>query len=83
MEDELDYDTDKVDDATLALMALVVCERVEGYGGRAWKGFDWNTLDRLYEKGLLGNPKGKAKSVVMTEDGYQKSQELFQKFFGN
>ena len=79
----MDYDTDKVDEVTLALMALVVCERMEGYGGRAWKGFDWNTLDRLYEKGLLGNPKGKARSVVMTEGGYQESQQLFQAFFGN
>ena len=56
----MDYDTDKVDNATLTLMALVVCEREEGY---------------------LGNPKGKARSVVMTEEGYQKSQELFEKLF--
>ena len=79
----MDYDTDKVDSATLALMDLVVCEREEGYGGRAWKGFDWETLDRLHEKGYLGNPKGKAKSVVMTEEGHQKSEELLQELFGN
>ena len=62
----MDYDTEKVDDATLALMALVVCERVEGYGGRAWKGFDWNTLDRLYEKGLLGNPDSGSDPMLLS-----------------
>jgi hypothetical protein len=31
-EEKMDYDTDKVDEAPLALMALVVCEREEGYG---------------------------------------------------
>ena len=79
----MDYDTEKVDEVTLALMALVVCEREEGYGGRAWKGFDWDTLEALYEKGYLGNPKGKAKSVAMTEEDHQQSQELFEKFFGS
>ncbi len=79
--EEMDYDTDKVDEATLALMALVVWQREESYGARVWKGFDWDTLDRLHEKGLISNPKGKAKSVVLTEEAYQKSQELFRVLF--
>jgi Domain of unknown function (DUF6429) len=33
---------------------------------RAWKGFDWETLDRLYEKGWIENPRSKAKSVVVS-----------------
>ena len=81
-EQKMDYDTDKVDEATLALMALVVCEREEGYGARAWKGFDWGTLDRLHEKGLISDPKSKVKSVVLTEEAYRKSNELFEKLFG-
>ncbi len=73
--------TDKIDDYTLALLYLVTWDREEGRGARAWKSFDWDTMDRLHEKGHISDPKGKAKSVVMTEDGFEKSKELFQKFF--
>ena len=73
--------TDKIDDYTLALLYLVTWERQKGLGARAWKGFDWATMDRLHEKGYISDPKGKAKSVVMTEDGFKKSEDLFQRFF--
>jgi len=59
-----------------------VWQRFEEHGGRAWKGFDWDTLNRLHEKGFIGDPKGKAKSVVLSEDGYKKAEELFWEFFG-
>ncbi len=36
------------------------------FSTRAWKGFDWDNLNRLYEKSFISNPVGKAKSVVMT-----------------
>ena len=38
-------------------------------------------MDRLHEKGLITNPVGKAKSVGMTEEGYKKAEELFERFF--
>ena len=38
---------EKVDEIVLALMYLTLHDSY-----RAWKGFDWETLDRLYEKGL-------------------------------
>ncbi len=75
----MDYNKDKVDDCTLALMYLVL--HGDKYGSRAWKGFDWDTLDRLHQKGMIGNPVGKAKSVVMTEEGEKRSEELFEEFF--
>ena len=78
----MQYDKDKVDDMTLALMCLVITEADE-FGGRAWKGFDWGTLGRLYEKGLIGNPVGKAKSVYLTPEGLAKSRELFVQYFGS
>jgi hypothetical protein len=56
----MDYDTDKVDEAVLALLHLT--RFGDKYGTRAWKGHDWDALDRLYEKGYIGDPKGKAKS---------------------
>ena len=79
----MDYDKDKVDELTLALLFLVTHDRQEGLGARAWKGFDWDTMDRLYEKGFITNPASKAKSVAMTEDGFKKSEELFRKHFKN
>ena len=76
----MDYDEEKVDEITLALLYLVVHDRQEGFGARAWKGFDWDTMNRLYEKGFITNPVGKAKSVGMTEDGFRKSENLFKNF---
>ena len=53
----MEYDTEKVDEMVLALMFLVLHRHVL----RAWKGFDWDTLNRLHEKGLISDPKSKAK----------------------
>jgi hypothetical protein len=75
------YNEEKIDEFTLALLYLVVYERQEGFGARAWKGFDWDTMNRLHEKGLIANPVGKAKSVGMTEEGFKKSKSLFKNFF--
>ena len=77
----MDYDEEKVDEFTLALLYLVVHERQEGFGARAWKGFDWDTMNRLHEKGLIKSPASKAKSVGMTEEGFKKSESLFKKNF--
>ena len=79
----MNYDTDKIDELTLALMYLVVSDRHEGFGARAWKGFDWDTMNRLHEKRYLSNPIGKAKSVGMTEEGFLKAKELFERHFGS
>jgi Domain of unknown function (DUF6429) len=78
----MNYDEDKVDDYTLALLYLVAHERHEGLGARAWKGFDWETLNRLHEKGYISGPVGKSKSVGMTEEGFLKAKELFERHFG-
>lgn len=74
------YDSEKVDDAVLALLYLTM--HGDEYGARAWKGHDWAALDRLYEKDLIGDPKSKAKSVALTEEGKTRSAELFRKMFG-
>ena len=75
----MDFDEEKVDEMTLALMYLVT--HSDKYGSRAWKGFDWGTMDRLHEKGYISDPKSKARSVVMTDEGAQLSERLFQKHF--
>ena len=70
----------KVDDATLALLWLVM--EKDRYGVRAWKSFDWETMNRLHEKGFISDPKGKAKSVAVTEEGEKRAKELFEQIFG-
>ncbi len=75
----MDYDKDKVDEMVLALMWLVL--HSDGHQVRAWKGFDWGTLDRLYEKGLISDPKSKAKSVALSEEAARLSESLFKKHF--
>ena len=72
-----DYDHEKVDEVVLALMYL----NLHDYA-RTWKSFDWDALDRLYEKGLISDPKSKAKSVVFSEEGLAESARLFQQYFG-
>ena len=73
----MEYDRDKVDDATLALMWLVMWKEKPPLMARAWKGFDWDTLDRLYAKGYISDPKGKAKSVSVSEEGERRAEALF------
>jgi len=77
----MNFDEDKIDEYTLALLYLVAHERHEGLGARAWKGFDWDTLNRLHEKGYISNPVGKAKSVGMSEESFLKAKELFERHF--
>ena len=50
---------------------------------RSWKSFDWDEQIRLHEKGLIGNPIPKAKSVVLTQEGFAESERLFWQYFGN
>jgi len=76
----MEYDKDKVDEYTLALLFLVMHDE-SAHGARAWKGFDWDTMNRLHDKGFIGNPVSKAKSVVVTPEGCSKAKELFEKFF--
>ena len=69
------YSMEKVDEMTLALLYLNIVD------GRAWKSFDWDTMDRLHEKGFISDPKSKAKSVILSDEGLRRSEELFREFF--
>jgi hypothetical protein len=48
---------------------------------RAWKGFDWAVLNRLFEKELIEDPKNKNKSIVFTDQGLAKAEQLFNRHF--
>jgi Domain of unknown function (DUF6429) len=72
----MDIDTEKIDEAILALLYLTLHD-----GVRAWKGFDWDSMNRLHDKGFISDPVGKAKSVVLTDEGLRESDRLFRKLF--
>jgi len=72
----MELDTDKIDEAVLAPQYLTLHN-----GVRAWKGYDWNALGRLHDKGMIYDPVGKAKSVVLTDEGLAESERLFRKLF--
>ena len=72
----MNIDTEKIDEAVLALLYLTLHE-----GSRAWKGFDWDAMNRLHDKGFISNPIGKAKSVMLTDRGLEESERLFRKLF--
>jgi hypothetical protein len=74
------YDERKVEEVVLALLHLNAFK--DGYGWRAWKGFDWDALDRLHERGLIGDPKSRARSVPLTDEGAAMAEELFHHHFG-
>jgi Domain of unknown function (DUF6429) len=73
----MSLDTNRIDEAVLALLSL---GRHEGY--RAWKSFDWEALARLHEKGYITDPVGKAKSVLFAEEGARESERLLELLFG-
>ena len=73
----MELDKDRIDDAVLALLCLGLHD-----GTRAWKGFDWDAMDRLHEKRYISEPRGKAKSVVFTEEGLERARHLLNEMFG-
>jgi hypothetical protein len=75
----MEYNKDRVDEMVLALLYLTMSDEKPGF--RAWKGHDWEALDRLHAKGYISDPKSKAKSVVVSEEGAQRAQQLFKKHF--
>ena len=75
----MEYDTTKLDEVVLALLHL---NAHSDHGTtRAWKGFDWDTIDRLHIQGFISDPKSKAKSVILMEEGARTAEELFRRYF--
>lgn len=73
---DVEPDEERIDEAALGLMFLTLHD-----GCRSWKQFDWDITDRLYEKGLIENPRTKNKSVVLTERGLEEAERLFHALF--
>lgn len=71
----MDYDRERAGDLVLALMNLTLHD-----GTRVWKGYDWDVLNFLYERGFISDPRSKAKSVVLTDEGLARSEQMFQQY---
>ena len=72
----MELDKEKIDEAVLGLLYLTLHDQF-----RAWKSIDWGVLARLHEKGFIGDPANKAKSVVFTDAGVREAERLFKKQF--
>ena len=74
---KMTYNQTKIDEAVPATLLLTLRDE-----NRAWKGHSFEVLDNLYEKGYIYNPKGKAKSIALTDVGLAKAREVFDGLFG-
>ncbi len=74
----MDYDKGKIDEAILALLGAF-----EFDNGRVWKRLNFGAMDRLYEAGLISDPKGRAESVYLTEVGMRQAKVLASKYFAS
>ncbi len=72
----MNLDDEKIDKAVFALLLLGLHDECW-----AWKGFDWEAMNRLHEKGYIPNPRGKAKSIVFTKEGMQEAERLLTEMF--
>lgn len=68
------YDKERAAEMVLALMQLTLHD-----GNRAWKGYDWDVLAQLEEQGLFLDPRGRAKSIALTDEGLARSLTMFAK----
>ena len=71
---------EKLGEAALAILGLTAFRDHQMV--RAWKGMDWDLLDILHARGWIDDPKGKARSVVLTDEGARLAEELLQRHFG-
>lgn len=72
----MEYDNKLIEDAVLALLATFSSD-----DGNAWKGFDFETMNRLHEHGFISNPMNKKKSIWLTTEGMKRGKEGADRLF--
>jgi hypothetical protein len=72
----VDLDESKIDRAVLALLYLGLHQEY-----RAWKGFDWDAMRRLHDRGFISDPATKARSVVFSDEGLAEACRLAHELF--
>ena len=73
----MEYDMKLIDDAVLALLAAYSSD-----AGNAWKGYDFEIMNRLHEQGLISNPVNRNKSIWLTKEGLERGREIAGRMFG-
>jgi hypothetical protein len=73
----MEFDDSKIEEAVLALLAAFSFE-----SGRSWKGFDFDVMDRLHQKGCIISSRGRAKSVQLSPGGLARGLEIATVLFG-
>lgn len=76
MHDENDINWWEVEEAGFAILGLTLHD-----GNRAWKGISWDLMDRWHGRGWIDDPRSKAKSVVLTDEGVARARELLRERF--
>ncbi len=69
-------DTDRIDEAVLALMHLGLHGNI-----RTWKSFDWDAVGHLHSKGFISDTVSKAKTVILTDARKAECERLFEQLF--
>ncbi len=71
------YDEKLIDEAVLALLVTFSSDN-----GNAWKGFDFEVMNRLHEHGLIHNPVNKNRSIWLTAEGLERGRQIADRLFG-
>ncbi len=78
--DRVNLDNNKIAEGAMALLALTTFKDRDVH--RAWKGIDWDVLHDLCDRGWIHDPKGKAKSIVFTDEGRAMALACMERQFG-
>lgn len=73
----MEYDDKLIEDAVLALLAAFSTNK-----GNAWKGFDFEIMNRLHEHGFISDPLNKNKSIWLTAEGLERGRQIADQLFG-
>ncbi|MDP9536773.1 DUF6429 family protein [Pseudomonas protegens] len=74
----MEYDDKLIEDAVLALLAAYSSDQ-----GNAWKGFDFQIMNRLHEQGFISDPVNTNKSIWLTAQGLERGRQLADRLFGS
>lgn len=73
----MEYDDKLIEDAVLAQLVAYSSDT-----GNAWKGFDFEIMNRLHEHGFISDPVNRNKSIWLTEEGLARGRQVADRLFG-